>query len=287
MVTQTKITDVGPAGMLPRGPYLSTENYTLNHVVLYAHDSWICKAMDAQGEAIEISNIAPDDPTYGALYWQALTDGGRAAVAVGQQVRSEFDTWFGATASAGIRKTVSDWLTSVQNAWTNWFGANSNSGVRKTWADWYAGVQSAWASWFGSDANSGVRKTWSDWFANAKTAWTTWFGSNASSGVQKDWKNLSDAVSEATDILNEWNTHTPYIGDGTTGDLNYWYLWNLTTHQYVKGPYAKGDNLSWNEMTQADKDVLVAEMIASLEEMGFATEAECRAIVTNYGQSSE
>ena len=384
MATQSKTTDVGPVGLIPMGDYSPTATYTLLMTVLYNHDSWVCIAMDAEGNEVDVRGIAPDDPTHGAANWQALTDGGRAAVATANQMRAEFDTWFGANAAAGIRKTVSDWLASAQTAWNNWFGADANSGVRKTWSDWLAGVQSAWSTWFGADANSGVRKTWTDWFADIQTAWNTWFGAdatsgikkvwadfiaglqqqwnewfganassgvrktwsdwlagiqqtwtawfgaNASSGVQKDWADLSNAADLATAIMNEWNNHTPYVADGTNGDLNYWYIWNISTHQYQKSAYAKGDNLSWDDMTQADKDVLVAEMLASLEEVGFdaaptensdhavrsggiftafqnvgtaieeinetletkqdvldfATEAECRAIVTMYGQAS-
>ena len=71
------------------------------------------------------------------------------------------------------------------------------------------------------------------------------------------------------DYAKEWNIHPPYIGNGTTGDQNYWYLYDITTSQYVRGPYAKGDNLDWDSMTQGDKDRLVQELLQTLEESGF------------------
>ena len=72
--------------------------------------------------------------------------------------------------------------------------------------------------------------------------------------------------------LNAWNDNPPYVADGTQahpGDTNYWYLYDITTEQYVKGPYAKGDNLNWDDMTPAEKQRLIDEVLQTLEESGF------------------
>ncbi len=248
--------------MLPRGPYSPTATYTLNHVVLYDHDSWVCKALDAQGEAIEISGIAPDDATYGALYWQALTDGGRAAVAEAAAVRTEFNTWFGADANSGIRKTVSDWLTSAQTQFNNWFSDTLQTGVRYIWDHW-----------FSDSLQTGVRYIWNHWFGEAPTE------QSEGSGVQKEWADLKADATGATSRANTaaglceaWNGHPPYVADGTAahpGDLNYWYTYDITTEQYTKGPYAKGDDLDWESMTEAEKEAL-AQMV--LEHIAFDDE---------------
>ena len=74
---------------------------------------------------------------------------------------------------------------------------------------------------------------------------------------------------EQGDYAKDWTDHPPYIGDGTTGDLNYWYLYNIQTKQYVKGPYAKGDNLEWDDITPAEKQILINEMLQTLEDEGF------------------
>ena len=66
-----------------------------------------------------------------------------------------------------------------------------------------------------------------------------------------------------------WNDHPPFIGNGTTGDENYWYLYNVSTSQYVKGPYAKGDDLHWDDMSAAEKERLINEMLTYLETQGF------------------
>lgn len=257
MATQTKTTDVGPVGLIPMGTYNPSATYSLLMTVLYKHDSWVCIAMTADGDEKDITGIAPDDPMYGAANWQALTDGGRAAVAEAAAIRTEFDTWFGATAAAGIRKTVSDWLTSVQTAWSNWFGADANSGVRKIWSDWFSSVQTAWTTWFGSDATSGVQKQWSDTKADAVAA--------------------TNRANTAAGLCEDWNDHPPYVADGTQqkpGDANYWYTYDITTEQYVKGPYAKGDDLDWDAMSQAEKDAL-AQMV--LDHLTFASIAESEA----------
>lgn len=253
--------------MLPRGPYSPTATYTLNRVVLYDHDSWVCKALDAQGEAIEISGIAPDDATYGALYWQAMTDGGRAAVAVGQQVRTDFDTWFGADANSGIRKTVSDWLTSAQTQFNNWFSDTLQTGVRYIWDHWFSDL-----------LPTGVRYIWNHWFGEAPTE------QSEGSGVQKEWADLKADATAATTRANtaaghceDWNTHPPYIADGTAehpGDLNYWYLYDITTGLRVKGPYSKGDDLDYSTMTPEEIQQLIDNIKADLI---FASDAECEA----------
>lgn len=74
---------------------------------------------------------------------------------------------------------------------------------------------------------------------------------------------------EQGDYAKDWTDHPPYIGDGTTGDLNFWYLYDIQTEQYVKGPYAKGDNMEWDDITPAEKQILINEMLQTLEDEGF------------------
>lgn len=73
-------------------------------------------------------------------------------------------------------------------------------------------------------------------------------------------------------IMEEWNTHQPFIGDGTGGyDANYWYIYDTTNDVYVKSVYAKGDNLDWDTLTPEEKERLLDEMVAWLEATGFDT----------------
>lgn len=86
MATRTKTNNAGPVGLKPKGDYSSTATYTLLDCVKYNHDSWVCKAMNDQGEAIEITGQTPAD---GSQYWQSLTDGGRAAYNEGETAKQK------------------------------------------------------------------------------------------------------------------------------------------------------------------------------------------------------
>ena len=76
-----------------------------------------------------------------------------------------------------------------------------------------------------------------------------------------------------------WADHPPYIADGTQahpGDLNYWYLWNESSNRYVKSPYAKGDDLHWDEMSDAEKQELARSVRDTIV---FATTSICQSII--------
>ena len=74
-------------------------------------------------------------------------------------------------------------------------------------------------------------------------------------------------------IMEEWNTHQPFIGDGTGGyDENYWYIYDTTNDTYVRSVYAKGDNLDWDSMTEEEKERLLNEMMIWMEQHGFDSE---------------
>lgn len=230
MQTQTKTTDVGPVGLIPSGEYSPSASYSLLMTVFYKHDSWVCVAMTDEGDVKEIIGIAPDDPTYGADNWQPMTDGGRAAVAVAAQVRTEFNEWFGATADSGIRRDVSEWFAAAKLAFTNWFGRDATEGVQKQWAD-----------------------------------------------LKEDATTTTSRASTAADVCEAWNTHPPYIADGTAlhpGDVNYWYLYDTAASQYVKGAYAKGDDLDYDSMTPEEKQQLIDNIKADLV---FASDETCQA----------
>jgi hypothetical protein len=78
------------------------------------------------------------------------------------------------------------------------------------------------------------------------------------------------------DYAKEWNDHPPFIGNGTTGDLNFWYLYDVTTARYVKGAYAKGDDLDYSTITPEEKQRLIDNIKADLV---FASVETCEAII--------
>lgn len=85
-MAEIRIVNAGPVGLKPKGDYSSVATYTLYDTVFYNHDSWMCKAMNPDGTAATITGIAPED---GSQYWQALTDGGRAAYAEGETAKTK------------------------------------------------------------------------------------------------------------------------------------------------------------------------------------------------------
>ena len=78
------------------------------------------------------------------------------------------------------------------------------------------------------------------------------------------------------DYAKDWNDHPPFIGDGTTGDLNFWYLYDVITARYVKGAYAKGDDLDYSTITPEEKQRLIDNIKADLI---FASVETCEAII--------
>ena len=87
-------------------------------------------------------------------------------------------------------------------------------------------------------------------------------------------KQQGDYAKGQGDVMAAWNAHQPYIGDGTTGDANYWYIW--VNNQYVRSVYAKGDDLHWEEMTDAEKEALAQRVFDVLV---FATVEETKAAI--------
>lgn len=69
-------------------------------------------------------------------------------------------------------------------------------------------------------------------------------------GTQGDYaKNMAD--------------HPPYIG----GD-GYWYHWNHSTQEYVKGSYSKGDDLDYSTITDEEKQALAGKVAEEFDRIG-------------------
>lgn len=78
----------------------------------------------------------------------------------------------------------------------------------------------------------------------------------------QDHQNTTDAIEASetqTDIAEEYNQHPPYIGND-----NYWYLYNTTTHAYVRAAYAKGNDLDYSTMTPEEVQMLIDNIKADL-----------------------
>ena len=237
-MSTTKTINVGPVGIKPKGAYSASATYTLLDCVLYNHDSWVCTAKNQGGEPIEITGQAPAD---GSQYWQALTDGGRAAVAVAGQVRSEFNDWFGATASEGIRRTVSDWFATVQNAWSTWFSQ----------------TKSAWTAWFGTDATSGVQKQWATLKADSAAATSR---ANDKAEYAQTQGGYAKQQGDAASLVDASLSGTVLTVKSRTGAVK-----SVDT-KGEKGE--KGDGIDYSTLTPAEKQALTEQVAEEIAQQG-------------------
>lgn len=219
--------------------------------------------------------------------------------------------WFSDSLSTGVRKLWNDFWAAINNSWDGFFGTSAEdaNGVRKIWSTWYSATQTAWNGWFGTSSSEGVQKDWADLSSDAEydhtragqdhtraesdhtTAGTdhTTAQSDHTQAGNDHTQALSDTNRAAADhttattqtaLMEAWNEHLPYVADGTQehpGDANYWYTYDPSTEQYVKGPYAKGDNLDWASMTEQEKEDLVHRVLNALS---FATVAEGQKAIT-------
>jgi hypothetical protein len=152
------------------------------------------------------------------------------------------------------------------------------------------------------DLDQASSAAWADWLNNMKPAieQATTDANNAAANANNKAALANDKASLANekaalanekaayansqgnyakaqgDYAKEWNDHPPFIGNGTTGDLNFWYLYDVTTARYVKGAYAKGDDLDYSTITPEEKQRLIDNIKADLI---FASVETCEAII--------
>lgn len=152
------------------------------------------------------------------------------------------------------------------------------------------------------DLDQASSAAWADWLNNMKPAieQATTDANNAAANANNKAALANDKASLANekaalanekaayansqgdyaktqgDYAKDWNDHPPFIGDGTTGDLNFWYLYDVTTARYVKGAYAKGDDLDYSTITPEEKQRLMDNIKADLI---FASVETCEAII--------
>lgn len=136
-MSTTKTINVGPVGIKPKGAYSASATYTLLDCVLYNHDSWVCTAKNQAGEPIEITGQAPAD---GSQYWQALTDGGRAAYSEGETAKQKGNA---------VEVQGNNAATKAQYAETQGDYAKAQGDYAKEWNDHppYIGEDEYWYIW--------------------------------------------------------------------------------------------------------------------------------------------
>lgn len=122
-------------------------------------------------------------------------------------------------------------------------------------------IQQTWDAWFSDVLPTGVRSIWTTWFGARQTEWDTMStevgnvtematqaAGNADSAAQNAQQKAGVAEDKAAiaaqqaqyaktqgDRAKNLSDHAPYVGED-----DYWYLWNETEQQYVRGEYARG-----------------------------------------------
>lgn len=155
----------------------------------------------------------------------------------------------------GFKATAENWFSEIQSGFNSWFGATANAGIRKTVSDWFTATQTAWNNWFSDSASTGVRKVWTSWFNATKEAWNT-LSTNVSNATNTATRAAEAAAEKASlaqskaeyaqikgdyaknqgDFANAMGTHPPTIGED-----GYWYNYDYATEKYVKTQiYARG-----------------------------------------------
>ena len=144
----------------------------------------------------------------------------------------------------------------------------------------------AWADWLNNmkpvieDAIEDAINATSSANTAARDANTAASNANEKAGLANEKATYANSQGDYAkaqgDYAKDWNDHPPFIGDGTTGDENYWYIWNAQTKTYQKSAYATGDDLDWNTMTEEQRADLVRQV---KEDLAFATVETCEAII--------
>lgn len=167
--------------------------------------------------------------------------------------------------------------------------AKNSSGGFTFLSDLDQASSSAWADWMNNqkplieaatrDANTAASTATAQGNAAESKGNTAQTQGNTAESKGNAAETKGNFAKTQGDYAKAWVDNPPYIGDGTTGEENFWYLYDITSARYVKGPYAKGDDLDYSTMTPTEIQQLIDNIKADLV---FATPAECRAIVTGY-----
>ncbi len=202
-----------------------------------------------------------------------------------EYLRGEVTEWFGETPGAGVRKTVSDWLSGTQQAWNSWW-----DGIKDDWSGWFLAKKAEWNSWFSATNDdwtawytgivgevsgwfSGAVQEWNAWFAARKNDWTAWFGDTTAAwdawfaARRSEWTSWFAATSAA---WNEWSAAVVQVFSGWEAKeqerqnaeavrlemqahppipsvRGYWMFWDVTAHEYVESGYSSRGTMDWPE----------------------------------------
>ena len=214
--------------------------------------------------------------------------------------KSIYDTvrgWF--NGDTGFMASAESWLLEKMEVWDMWFSDTLATGIRKVWTTFYEKAMGEWASLKrnAEDATAAADAAADDAFRQGNTAEQQGNTAKEQGITAKEQGEIAEARGNAAqtqgetaerqgnfaeaqgDYARNIAEHPSYIANGTQekpGDLNYWYIWDYDTQQYVKDAYAKGDDLHYDEMLDEEKEDLARK---ATEALVFATVETCEAVI--------
>ena len=196
-------------------------------------------------------------------------------------------SWFNGTDNDGFKSESEQWLSDTKDEWTtikqardaDWSDYKDGKDTDWTawvaarlfeWNAWWQARRDEWTAWFSDTLADGVRRKWNDFW---QTVNGQWYGTENTDGLKKEVEEARDNANgkaayagEQGDRAKLWCDNPPRVNPST----NYWQYYNPETERYEDTTvYAKGDNLNWDDIPDAERERLISEMIHTLEESGF------------------
>jgi len=135
---------------------------------------------------------------------------------------------------AVLKAYLDNTVSTIQQAWNEWFSDTLPTGVRSIWNTWFGERQTEWETMSTNVSDATELAT-----EAAESAGSAASNANQKAGVAEDKAAVAAEQAQYAksqgDRAKEWSDHPPYVGND-----EYWYLWNETEQQYVRGEYARG-----------------------------------------------
>lgn len=182
--------------------------------------SYLNTVKQNEAERVSAENARAKAETARATAEQNRAKAESARVQAETDRKNAWTAWF-EDSTNGVKVLWTEWFTAAKNSFTSWFGATASEGIRGEVASWFTSAKGAWNSWFGTSSTTGVQGSWAALKSDATDA--TKAANDAAAASQKQ----TESCKEATDLAEELNAH-PQM-QGSNGN---WWKWNPTTNEY-------------------------------------------------------
>ena len=219
--------------------------------------SYLNTVKQNEAERVSAENARAKAETARATAEQNRAKAESARVQAETDRKNAWTAWF-EDSTNGVKVLWTEWFTAAKNSFTSWFGATASEGIRGEVASWFTSAKGAWNSWFGTSSTTGVQGSWAALKSDATDA--TKAANDAAAASQKQ----TESCKEATDLAEELNAH-PQM-QGSNGN---WWKWNPTTNEYEDtGIIARGggmypmvrtrrNHIIWYDSTDGFKERIV------------------------------